>query len=121
MADNESRWNSEVRWSGSPDLIKIGWLGSALDGPEGGYNKFHRLAFDEALEQGLIDRPVEFVIHAENGLPRGSVCNAPVYGFKYLVDQGCIGVAGAYSSDNAYDRRPTGQRAQGPAHQLGGH
>jgi branched-chain amino acid transport system substrate-binding protein len=100
MADNESRWNSEVRWSGSPDPIKIGWLGSALDGPEGGYNKIHRLAFDEALEQGLIDRPVEFVIHAENGLPRGSARNA-ADGFKYLVDQGCIGVAGAYSSDNA--------------------
>ena len=100
MADNESRWNSEVRWSGSPDPIKIGWLGSALDGPEGGYNKIHRLAFDEALEQGLIDRPVEFVLHAENGLPRGSARNA-ADGFKYLVDEGCIGVAGAYSSDNA--------------------
>ena len=94
MADSESRW------SGSPDPIKIGWLGSALDGPDGGYNKIHRLAFDEALEQGLLDRPVEFVLHAENGLPRGSARNA-ADGFKYLVDQGCIGVAGAYSSDNA--------------------
>ena len=100
MADSESRWNSETRWSGSPDPIKIGWLGSALDGPEGGYNKIHRLAFDEALEQGLLDRPVEFVLHAENGLPRGSARNA-ADGFKYLVDEGCIGVAGAYSSDNA--------------------
>ena len=114
MADSESRW------SGSPDPIKIGWLGSALDGPDGGYDKIHRLAFDEALEQGLLDRPVEFVLHAENGLPRGSARNA-ADGFKYLVDQGCIGVAGAYSSDNAIDRRPTGERAQGPAHQLGGH
>ena len=33
--------------------IKIGWLGSALDGPDGGYDRIHRLAFDEAAEQGL--------------------------------------------------------------------
>ena len=53
-----------------PEPIKIGWLGSALDGPGGGYDKIHRLAFDEAVEQGLLDRPVEFVLHAENGLPQ---------------------------------------------------
>jgi ABC-type branched-subunit amino acid transport system substrate-binding protein len=82
------------------DPIKIGWLGSALDGPDGGYDRIHRLAFDEAAEQGLLDRPVEFVLHAENGLPNGSAKNA-TDGFRYLVDEGCIGVAGAYSSDNA--------------------
>ena len=26
--------------------IKVGWLGSALDGPGGGYDKIHRLAND---------------------------------------------------------------------------
>jgi ABC-type branched-subunit amino acid transport system substrate-binding protein len=82
------------------DAIKIGWLGSALDGPDGGYNNIHRLAFDEATEQGILNRPVEFVIHPENGLPQGSAKNA-IDGFKYLVDEGCIAVAGAYSSDNA--------------------
>ena len=82
------------------DPIKIGWLGSALDGPGGGYDKIHRLAFDEAIAQGLLDRPVEFVLHPENGLPQGSAKNA-TDGFRYLVAEGCIGVAGAYSSDNA--------------------
>jgi ABC-type branched-subunit amino acid transport system substrate-binding protein len=81
------------------EAIKIGWLGSALDGPGGGYDKIHRMAFDEATEQGLLDRPVEFVLHPENGLPQGSAKNA-TDGFRWLVDQGCIGVAGAYSSDN---------------------
>jgi branched-chain amino acid transport system substrate-binding protein len=80
--------------------IKIGWLGSALDGPGGGYDNIHRLAFDQATEQGLLGRPYEFVIHPEDGLPRGSAKNA-IDGFKYLVDEGCIAVAGAYSSDNA--------------------
>jgi branched-chain amino acid transport system substrate-binding protein len=87
-------------WIGAPDPIKIGWLGAALDGPDGGYDRIHRMAFDEATEQGLLDRPVEFVLRAENGLPNGSARNA-AEGFKYLVDEGCIGVAGAYSSDNA--------------------
>src|SRR5476649_239136 len=82
------------------DPIRIGWLGSALDGPDGGYDRIHRLAFDEAAESGLVDRPYEFVLHAENGLPRGSAKNA-TDGFRFLVDEGCIGVAGAYSSDNA--------------------
>jgi ABC-type branched-subunit amino acid transport system substrate-binding protein len=80
--------------------VKIGWLGAALDGPNGGYDKIHRLAFDQAVEQGVLNRPYEFVLHAENGLPNGSARNA-IDGFKYLVDEGCIAVAGAYSSDNA--------------------
>jgi branched-chain amino acid transport system substrate-binding protein len=107
MADSASGW------SGSSDPIKIGWLGSALDGPGGGYDKIHRLAFDEALEQGLLDRPVEFVLHAENGLPRGSARNA-ADGFRYLVDQGCIGIAGAYSSDNAIIAAPLANELQVP-------
>jgi branched-chain amino acid transport system substrate-binding protein len=80
--------------------IKIGWLGSALDGPGGGYDKIHRMAFDEAAKQGVLERPVEFVIHPENGLPQGTAKNA-TDGFRHLVDEGCIAVAGAYSSDNA--------------------
>ena len=95
------------------DPIKIGWLGSALDGPGGGYDKIHRLAFDEAAEQGLLDRPVEFVLHAENGLPHGSAKNA-TDGFRYLVDEGCIGVAGAYSSDNAITVGPLANELQVP-------
>jgi hypothetical protein len=51
--------------------IRNGWLGSALDGPGGGYDKVHRLAFDEATEHGLLDRPVEFVLHPETGSQGG--------------------------------------------------
>jgi branched-chain amino acid transport system substrate-binding protein len=93
--------------------IKIGWLGSALDGPGGGYDKVHRMAFDEAVELGVLDRPYEFVLHAENGLPQGSAKNA-TEGFRYLVDQGCIGVAGAYSSDNAITVGPLANELQVP-------
>jgi ABC-type branched-subunit amino acid transport system substrate-binding protein len=95
------------------DPVRIGWLGAALDGPGGGYDKIHRLAFDEAVEQGLLNRPYEFVLHAENGLPHGSAKNA-IDGFKYLVDEGCIAVAGAYSSDNAMVVGPYANELQVP-------
>jgi branched-chain amino acid transport system substrate-binding protein len=88
-----------------PEAIKIGWLGAALDGPGGGYDKIHRMAFDEGVERGLLDRPYEFVLHGENGLPNGTAKNA-TDGFRFLVDEGCLGVAGAYSSDNAITVAP---------------
>jgi ABC-type branched-subunit amino acid transport system substrate-binding protein len=93
--------------------IKIGWLGSALDGPGGGFDKIHRMAFDEAIESGLLNRPVEHVIHAEKGLPYGSARNA-TDGFRWLVDQGCIAVAGAYSSDNAITVAPLANELKVP-------
>ncbi len=108
-------WQSSgsTRKNDGVEPIKIGWLGSCLDGPGGGYDKIHRLAFDEAVESGLLDRPYEFVLHAENGLPNGSAKNA-ADGFKYLVDEGCIGVAGAYSSDNAITVAPLANELQVP-------
>jgi hypothetical protein len=93
--------------------IKIGWLGSALDGPGGGYDKIHRLAFDDAVDAEVLGRPYEFVIHPENGLPHGSAKNA-IDGFKSLVDDGCIVVAGAYSSDNAMVVGPYANELQVP-------
>jgi len=95
------------------DPIKIGWLGACLDGPGGSFDKIHRMAFDEAVDAGLLDRPYEFVLHAENGLPNGSAKNA-TDGFKYLVDEGCIGVAGAYSSDNAITVAPLANELEVP-------
>ncbi len=58
------------------------------------------MAFDEAYEAGWLNRRVEIVVHDENGLPFGRLRNA-VEGFDWLVEQGCIAVAGAYSGVNA--------------------
>jgi ABC-type branched-subunit amino acid transport system substrate-binding protein len=93
--------------------VKVGWLGACLDGDAGGYDRIHRMAFDEALEQGVLPRKVEHVIHAENGLPNGSAKNA-VDGYRWLVDQGCIVIAGAYSSDNAIAVGPVANEAKVP-------
>ena len=73
--------------------VKVGWLGACLDGEGGGYDRIHRMAFDEALEQGTLTRQVEHVIHVEDGLPNGSAKNA-VDGYRWLVDQGCVIIAG---------------------------
>jgi ABC-type branched-subunit amino acid transport system substrate-binding protein len=93
--------------------VKIGFLGAALDGEGGAYHKIHEMAFDEALAEGVLPRRVEIVNHPENGLPRGSAKNA-IDGFRSLVEQGCIAVAGAYSSDNAIAVAPHANAAQVP-------
>ena len=53
------------------------------------------------------------MLHGENGLPNGTAKNA-TDGFRYLVDEGCIGVAGAYSSDNAITVAPLANELQVP-------
>lgn len=93
--------------------IRIGWLGACLDGPGGGFDKIHRMVFDDAVESGLLDRPYEFVLHGESGLPNGSARNA-TDGFRYLVDEGCLAVAGAYSSDNAIVVAPVANELEVP-------
>jgi ABC-type branched-subunit amino acid transport system substrate-binding protein len=71
------------------------------------------MAFDEATDRGLLDRPVEFVLHPEGGLPQGTAKSA-TDGFRWLVEQGCIGVAGAYSSDNAITVGPVANEMKIP-------
>lgn len=93
--------------------IKIGWLGACLDGPGGGFDRIHRMVFDDAVESGLLDRPYEFVLHGEAGLPNGSARNA-TDGFRHLVDEGCLAVAGAYSSDNAIVVAPVANELEVP-------
>src|SRR5262249_43555628 len=104
--------SEQTRASGF-DPIKIGWLGACLDGEGGGYDKIHRLAFEEAEAESLLGRPVEHIIHPENGLPRGTAKNA-IDGYLWLVEQGCVVVAGAYSSDNAIAVAPYANKAQVP-------
>ena len=93
--------------------IRVGWLGACLDGEGGGYDKIHRMAFEEAREAGVLPRAVEHVIRAENGLPNGSAKNA-VDGYRWLVEQGCLVIAGAYSSDNAIAVSPYANEAKVP-------
>jgi branched-chain amino acid transport system substrate-binding protein len=81
---------------------RIGVLIDYLD-PEGGYDGNIMLALqltaDEFMEQGLLERPVEFVIRAVQGLPNGSFRS--VRGaFHELVDEGALVIFGPWVSEN---------------------
>jgi ABC-type branched-subunit amino acid transport system substrate-binding protein len=67
------------------------------------------LVFRRGQESGLIDRPVEIVYGAAQGLPRGNT-KAVIDAFGDLVDQGCVAVLGPHISDNAVTVRPEIER-----------
>ena len=57
------------------------------------------MVFGEALEQGIIDRPVEIVYREVEGLPKGSVKKV-IDTYAELVDEGCLAVFGPNITDN---------------------
>src|SRR5271165_5466197 len=64
----------------------------------------YRLGFDEALEDGVLDRPVELIVEVTEGLPRGSTLQV-LDAWKRLADQGAVAVMGPLISENALDIR----------------
>jgi len=63
------------------------------------------LAFDEALEDGLIDRPVELILREAEGISRGGRLSDVVNAFDDLVSQGVVGIYGPWISENAIGLR----------------
>ncbi len=57
------------------------------------------LVFEEAVEQGLMDRPVQMIYREVEGLPKGSV-KAVIDAYGELVDEGCLVVFGPNITDN---------------------
>lgn len=57
------------------------------------------MVFGEALEKGVIDRPVEIVYREVEGLPKGSVKKV-IDTYGELVDEGCLAVFGPNITDN---------------------
>jgi ABC-type branched-subunit amino acid transport system substrate-binding protein len=58
------------------------------------------LVFQEGLERGMIDRPVEIIYREVEGLPKGSV-KAVIDAYGELVDEGCLLIFGPSITDNA--------------------
>lgn len=58
------------------------------------------MVFGDALEQRLIDRPVEIVYREVEGLPKGTV-KAVTDAYGELVDEGCLAIFGPHIGDNA--------------------
>jgi branched-chain amino acid transport system substrate-binding protein len=64
----------------------------------------HQLAFDEALEDGVVDRPIELVVEQCEGLPRGS-SHEVIEGWKRLAARGVVMIAGPMVSENGIPLR----------------
>ena len=62
------------------------------------------LIFSEAVEQGLMDRPVQMIYREVEGLPKGSV-KAVIDAYGELVDEGCLVVFGPNITDNCVPLR----------------
>ena len=62
------------------------------------------LVFRTALEQGVIDRPVEIVFREVEGLPKGTI-KAVIDAYGELVDEGCLAVFGPHITDNCVPTR----------------
>jgi len=87
---------------------RIGLLIDYLDN-DGGYDEnvllSLQLVADEFLEQGLLERPVEFVVRAVQGLPNGTF-RAVRDAFHELVDEGALVIYGPWVSENGVALRP---------------
>src|ERR1700760_4126712 len=76
------------------------------------------LIFEEALEQGLMDRPVQMIYREVEGLPKGSV-KAVIDAYGELVDEGCLMVFGPNITDNCVPMKEAiGERFKVPG--IGG-
>src|SRR3978361_1039447 len=99
-----------MSYESSAEPIKVGYL---MDFklppgfPEELLSSFTRcfdLIFEEAVEQGLMDRPVQMIYREVEGLPKGSV-KAVIDAFGELVDEGCLVVFGPHITDNCVPTR----------------
>ena len=64
------------------------------------------LAIEDALNEGVYDRPVEIVVADARGLPRENYLKCR-QGYEWLVDQGCVIVLGPMISDNCLQIQET--------------
>ncbi|MBX6391110.1 MAG: ABC transporter substrate-binding protein [Frankia sp.] len=89
--------------------IRIGWLGMEW----ARFEREIRMAFDEGIERGLLDRRYEFLFEDDAGLPQGTA-KGGVEAFRRLVDAGCLAVVGANYTDSAMALAEHANAAQVP-------
>jgi len=94
--------SGQTRAYGSVAPLKVGLLNDYPTRADSEDNTLDalRLVVDEAVEAGVLDRPVEFVSRDVVGLPNGTY-HAVERAFDELVDEGCLVIFGPYVSDNA--------------------
>ena len=72
------------------------------------------LAIEDALNEGVYDRPVRLVVADARGLPRENLLNTR-RGYEWLCDQGCVLVLGPEISDNSLQIQFSSIAAKWPA------
>jgi branched-chain amino acid transport system substrate-binding protein len=103
---------------------RIGFLVDTARDPEHPYSPDMLPIFDMVAEeytaQGLLDRPVEFVVRAVEGLPSGTF-RAARDAFYELVEEDCLAIFGPYVSENTVPLRDHVERtAQVPILSMAG-
>src|SRR4029453_10748957 len=105
-----SRRGGRVSYASSAEPIKLGYLFD-FRLPDGypqekrdDLKQTFELVFEEGLQQGIIDRPVEIVFREVQGLPKGTV-KAVIDAYGELVDEGCLAVFGPAVTDNCVPTR----------------
>src|ERR1700757_2630162 len=90
--------------------IKVGYLMDFTlppmfpDEMKADFTRCFDLVFEEAVEQGVMDRPVQMIYREVEGLPKGTV-KAVIDAFGELVDEGCLVVFGPHITDNCVPTR----------------
>ncbi|MET0987907.1 MAG: ABC transporter substrate-binding protein, partial [Steroidobacteraceae bacterium] len=95
---------------------RIGYLQDWMIGTQSFKDQFamSRFAFDEAYEQGLLDRPVELVLREVEGPPYAQV-HPIIATYNELIEKGqCIGVIGPFITDVTKPLRKVIERARIP-------
>jgi branched-chain amino acid transport system substrate-binding protein len=99
-----------VSYESAAEPIKVGYLMDFTLPPgfpeemRADFTRCFDLVFEEAFEQGLLDRRVQMIYREVEGLPKGSV-KAVIDAYGDLVDEGCLVVFGPNITDNAVPTR----------------
>ncbi|MEU8137403.1 ABC transporter substrate-binding protein [Streptodolium elevatio] len=95
--------------------VRVGWLGME-------WRRFEReitMAFDEAVERGVLDRRYEFLFEDDAGLPQGTA-KGGVESYRRLVEAGCLAVVGANYTDSAMALAQYANESQVPLISMAG-
>jgi branched-chain amino acid transport system substrate-binding protein len=99
-----------MSYESTAEPIKVGYLMDFTLPPgfpeelKASFTQCFDLVFEEAREQGLMDRAVQMVYREVEGLPKGSV-KSVIDAFGELVDEGCLVVFGPHITDNCVPTR----------------
>jgi branched-chain amino acid transport system substrate-binding protein len=99
-----------MSYESTAEPIKIGYLMDFTLPPGfpeemlADFTRCFDIVFEDAVEQGLMDRPVQMMYREVEGLPKGSV-KTVIDAFGELVDEGCLAVFGPHITDNCVPTR----------------